>query len=78
MWALLTYRIQEIDVPWHSQSFLNNFTILLSLYISNFKKCILKKSFLTYKVTLHKKGIDVEIGGKRDTFIEIEEKRETS
>ena len=33
---------------------------------------------LTYKVILHKKGIDVEIGGKRDTFFEIEEKRETS
>ena len=33
---------------------------------------------LTYKIILHKKGADDEIGEKRDTFIEIEEKRETS
>ena len=33
---------------------------------------------LMYKVVLHKKRIDVEIGGKRDTFLEMEEKRETS
>ena len=58
-----------------SQSFLNNFTILLS-YISTLKNTV--KKMLTYKVILHKKGIGVEIGGKRDTFLEIEEKRETS
>ena len=45
---------------------------------SHFKKYIKKKKNLTHKVILNIKGIHVEIGGKRDTFLEIEEKRETS